>query len=211
MTAQPVYLTPIEHDFLCEMFNLGVGSAASSLSKMVNQQVLLSVPIVELKTRQEMAGELGVGVPICSVSQSMNGPFSAQSMLLFPADSGLKVVRAMLNTHVSDEMLAELQHEALSEIGNVVLNACIGSMANTITNSFKVGLPTFEQSTPEILLEVENKLDDVVLLIRIFMTLSESKVTGYLAFVLGNISLKELRQNLNYLISEIERNTESLG
>lgn len=204
MTAQPTYLTPIEHDFLCEMFNLGVGKAASSLSKMVNQEVHLSVPIVELRTRQEMAAELGQGVPICSVTQKMSGPFSADSMLLFPADSGLNVVRAMLNTHVSDEMLAELQHEALSEIGNVVLNACIGSMANTVSSNFSVGLPSFDISEPEALLQVsDNQEDDVVLLIRIFMTLCESQVTGYLAFVLGNVSLQEMRRSLNSLLSEI--------
>ena len=203
-TVQTPYLSPLEHDFLCEMFNLGVGNAASSLSKMVNQEVHLSVPIVELKTRNEMAVELGQGVPICSVTQAMSGPFTAQSMLLFPADSGLNVVRAMLNTHVSDEMLAELQHEALSEIGNVVLNACIGSIANTVSSNFKVGLPSFDISNPEELLKVaENQQDDVVLLIRLFMTLSESKVTGYLAFVLGNVSLQELRNNLNSLLNEL--------
>lgn len=206
MSALISQLTPLEHDLLTEMFNIGVGRASSSLSKMVNQEVILSVPVVEFRTREGMAKELGKNHPICSVSQDMQGPFSAKSMLLFPAESGLKVVRAMLNTHVSDEMLAELQQEALSEIGNVVLNACIGSLAEAMTETFNVGLPSFDISNPHELLQVNHETEeDVVLLIRIFMTLSESEVTGYLAFILGNVSISELQVTLDSMVSTLTK------
>jgi chemotaxis protein CheC len=206
MSDQLPSFSLLEHDLLCEMFNIGVGKASASLSKMVNQEVMFSVPTVELKTREGLAGELGKERPICSISQEMKGPFSAKSMLLFPADSGLLVVRAMLNTHVSDEMLAELQHEALSEIGNVVLNACIGSIADTLSNNFTVGLPVFDISKPDRLFHIKDSTEnDVVLLIRIFMTLRESEVTGYLAFILGDISLKELRDNLDTILNSLSK------
>lgn len=197
-------MSELEHDLLSEMFNLGVGRAAASLSEMVHQEIILSVPVVEFRTREGLAEELGKNHPICSVSQEMSGPFSATSMLLFPAESGLNVVRAMLNTHVSDEMLAELQHEALSEIGNVVLNACIGTIADTLSDSFAVGLPSFDISRPNELLQVNASTQaDVVLLIRIFMTLSESEVTGYLAFILGDVSIKELRTHMDLMLSSL--------
>lgn len=207
MNAPPI-LKPLEHDMLCEMFNLGVGRASASLSAMVKQEVILSVPIVEFRTREGMAEELGDDQPICSVTQEMNGPFSAESVLLFPAESGLKVVRNMLGSSLSDEMLAELQQEALSEIGNVVLNACIGSIAETMSENFKVGLPNFDISKPNELLQVNSSSeDDVVLLIRIFMTLSESEVTGYLAFLLGNVSLIELQATLARMIENLSVTT----
>ena len=37
-------LSELENDLLGELFNIGVGRAANSLSQMVNQEVTLSVP-----------------------------------------------------------------------------------------------------------------------------------------------------------------------
>lgn len=42
------HLTELERDALAELANIGVSRAAASLRKMVGQQVLLSVPSVEV-------------------------------------------------------------------------------------------------------------------------------------------------------------------
>ena len=204
MTTLPM-LGADEHDLLQELFNLGVSQAASALSKIVKQEVILSVPIIELRNRAEMVSELGEDRIICSIRQTMGGPFSAESMLLFPDESGLEVVRLMLGSQLSNETLAELQEEALSEIGNIVLNACIGAISNEIHKTFTVGLPSFDVARPIELFNVTpSALDDVVLLVRISMTLSTSQVTGYMAFILGNLSLNELRKILTLLLKRID-------
>jgi CheY-specific phosphatase CheX len=45
-------LEELEQDALTELVNIGVSRAASNLRKMVGEQVLLSVPSVEVVTRQ---------------------------------------------------------------------------------------------------------------------------------------------------------------
>lgn len=197
-------LSADEHDLLQELFNIGVGHAAASLSRLVNQEVTLSVPIIEFRSREGMSRELGGDRPICSVRQEMEGPFSADSMLLFSDENSLRVVRMMLGTQLSNETLAELQQEALSEIGNIVLNACIGAMSNAVGDGFTVGLPSFDVARPNELLRVTAAtVDDVVLSIRIQMILAESQVTGYLAFILGDLSLEELHQMLRRMVEKL--------
>ncbi|MCP3688498.1 MAG: chemotaxis protein CheC [Gammaproteobacteria bacterium] len=194
-------LDELESDLLAELFNIGVGKAADSLSRMVNQEVRLSVPLVEFKAITDMVDYLGRDSVICSVSQNMRGSFDARSMLMFQKDSSLEVVRQLMGDHLSDELVADMQEEALSEIGNIVLNACIGSIAHTLDNKFAVDLPEFDQGKPMDLLSSVNATDDEgVLLIRIHMDLSECAVRGYLVFLLGQASqgnlLKALRDML---------------
>jgi len=126
----------------------------------------------------------------------MTGAFDAHSML-FPEENSMEVVRLLMGSHLSDELVADMQEEALIEIGNIVLNACIGSIATTLGKQFDVGLPVFESGKPMDLLSasVTSKADGV-LLIRINMELSNSKVKGYLAFLLGPTSQENLQKSL---------------
>ena len=47
-------LSPLQKDALVEILNTHIGKAASSLSDMVNQKVILSVPEIELKISSDL-------------------------------------------------------------------------------------------------------------------------------------------------------------
>jgi len=198
-----ITLTELELDMLTEMFNLGVGKAASSLSTMVKQEIKLSVPKIEFLSVVELADELGSDSTICSVSQRLSGPFSAQSMLLFPEENSLNIVRQLLGEDLPDETVEELQQEAFSEIGNVVLNACIGSFADALGAEFKIDLPLFEMSKPLDLLNVADNKNETALFLRIDLTLSTSNITGYMAFLMGTLSLDQLKEVLKTMLQKL--------
>lgn len=203
MTNPPV-LSELEIDFLNEIFNLGVGNAASSLSQMVKQEIKLSVPELNFLSIDKLAEILGRDSILSSVSQKVEGPFSAQSIVIFPDADSLEIVRRLLGENISDEGLAELQNEAMSEIGNIVLNACIGSLSQSLSSNFDIDLPEFERSTPEELIQYR-QLDDesLILFIRIELTLSESKITGYLAFLMGVESFSKLHEILKIALKDL--------
>ncbi len=197
------HLDELQTDLLAELFNIGVGKAADSLSKMVDQEVRLSVPSVEFRSPAAMADFLGGDNVICSISQEMRGPFDARSMLMFHEDSGMEVVRQLMGNNLSDELLADMQEEALNEIGNIVLNACIGAIASTLGSKFEVDLPVFQQDKPLNLLScgmIPN--DGSVMLIRIHMELIDCEVKGYLAFLLGPASQESLRHSLELMLEK---------
>jgi len=198
-----ISLSELELDLLTEMFNLGVGKAASSLSSMVKQEIKLSVPMIEFLSVNQLAVKLGSDTTICSVSQMLSGPFSAQSMLLFPEQNSLEIVRQMLGKDLPEETISELQQEAFSEIGNIVLNACIGSFAEAIDGEFIINLPVFEMSKPLDLLSISDNKSETALFIRIDLTLSTSEITGYMAFLMGTLSLEQLKDVLTQMLSNL--------
>lgn len=197
-------LTPLEEDMLKELFNLGVGKAAASLSKMVKQEVVMSVPKVSFQTAKELLTMLGIDKEIVSIAQDINGPFKARSMLLFHEENSMHVVRQMLGKQLPDEMLAELQEEALSEIGNVVLNACIGAISKAMDATFCVDIPSFQQADPQQIIAGNNmNNDNAILLLEIDMTLKESDITGYMAFIFGPEALTNLHMAVKGMLSKL--------
>jgi len=122
---------------------------------------------------------------------------------LFPDADSLEIVRKMLGDHLSDESIAELQNEAMSEIGNIVLNACIGSLSQSFDINFSIELPEFNRSTPDNILKSKHlDKESLILFIRIELTLSQSKITGYLAFLLGFESFSILHDQIKNKISQ---------
>ena len=196
--ASSLQLTELEHDLLVELFNIGVGRAADSLSQIVSQEIELSVPYIEHVSVIELSERLDQGEDICSVSQTMAGNFEANTILLFPQNSSMEVVSKMLGDGFSTETLAELHQEGFSEIGNVVLNACIGSFAESIEEVFDVGLPVYRIGSSTQVIETGDLNE--ILFIRINLVLSTSHVEGYLVFLLEHFSFEKLKESLNKII-----------
>ena len=84
MTA--IVLTELEHDALTELVNIGVSRAAVSLRKMIGDQVLLSVPSVEIISRKEAATLIREREidQLVAVRQTFEGAFSGHALLIFP-------------------------------------------------------------------------------------------------------------------------------
>src|SRR5580692_5644893 len=110
-------LTDDERDALAEIANMGVSRAATSLRKMVGEQVLLSVPAVNIVTRQEASVLVGGGgeAKLVAVQQSFDGPFAGSALLIFPAAQSLELVRLIVGEEHSLEDIIDLEQEALAE------------------------------------------------------------------------------------------------
>jgi len=205
MKNSPFELSEMQYDLLKELFNLGIGSAASSLSELVNQEVILSVPDIIFETPEELANRLGPDQSIFSVSQAMEGPFDMHSMLIFNPEDSFDVVKQMLDDHLSDEILTELQSEALTEIGNIVLNSCISVIAEALCESFKIQLPIFRDTkTDELLTQSTGANTDVLISIVVKMELKNSSINEHLVFVLNMDSMGDLYKTLNTLLESYE-------
>src|ERR1041384_4053788 len=103
-------LTEIERDALAEIANLGVSRAATSLRQMVGEQVLLSVPAVNIVTRQTASRlvERGNVTHLIAVQQSFEGPFAGKALLIFPEAQSLELVRSILGDEHSLEDVIEI-------------------------------------------------------------------------------------------------------
>lgn len=200
-------LSEMQHDALVEIFNISIGRAAATMSRMVNEEITLSVPSFNLMNRRAAAEFLDGGSArrICGVSQTFEGSFNADAILMFPEEKSLEIVRMMVGEAVPLEALSELEQEALSEIGNIILNSCIGTMANIIGGKFTCSLPTFHLGTSREILHTDENGDEFVLLLHIDFIMERHQIQGHVAFLMNIPSLEGLVESVDRFLGKMPR------
>ncbi|MBD9627768.1 chemotaxis protein CheX [Ensifer sp. ENS06] len=197
MSEIDIELDELERDALTELVNIGVSRAAASLRKMVHKQVLLSVPSVEVITRKSAAALIGQreSENLIAVQQEFDGPFSGRALLIFPESNGLTLVRAIVGDEMSEEELLEMEAEALAETGNVILNGCLGSMANMLKKSLKMSIPDVRRGNSASLFHVgtEDTNEGFVLFLYINFSVRDHDIRGYIAMIMDLPSLEVLK------------------
>ncbi|MFC7514409.1 chemotaxis protein CheX [Herbaspirillum sp. GCM10030257] len=199
-------LTELQHDALVEMFNQGVGQAAAAMSRIVNEEVTMSVPMVQFQSRAEVAKTLGCneGRRICAIAQQFNGAFNTEAFLMFPEEKSLEIVRLMVGQSLSLEELSEMEQEAMSEIGNIILNSCMATLANASGRELQGSLPMYHVGTSDDILGQNGKQwDGVVLTLTIDFNIERHHIYGYVAFLLDMPALQDLQHYIDGYLAKL--------
>lgn len=197
-------LSELQRDGLGEIFNIGVGRAAASLSQIVNDEVMLSAPSVQLLQAQEAGTLLADFDPgkLSAVSQDFTGPFESRAILVFPESNALEIVRLMVGPHLTVEELSEFEQEAMCEIGNIILNACMSSLADLFRVSFSSTLPTHRYGRAGNLDCFEKSPEGVILVLQVDMTVQQRRIQGHIVFLLSVASMSSLLELLDRFLAE---------
>jgi len=200
-------LTELQLDALTEVFNVGAGRAASSLSEIVGDEVKLSVPRIQLCASSDITADVLSlsSARLGAVRQNFSGPFNAEAMLLFTEDRALEIVCDMMGSQLSVEELAEFEQEAMCELGNIILNACLSAMADILTLTFDSSLPVYSVDATDVILQqiIVGTNQPVILVLHIDLAIEKRHSQGYLVFLLSSSSLGALITHINRFITGI--------
>ena len=209
MTLNASQLTEIEQDALAEIANMGVSRAANSLRQMVGEQVLLSVPAVEIVTRQAASKlvERNNAKKLVAVQQSFEGPFDGRALLIFPEAQSLELVRAIVGDQHSLEDVIDLEQEALAETGNIILNGCLATIANVLQRTMRVSLPAIVRGDGATLFDVDGAASGgrFVLFLYIDFNIKKHNVHGFIALLMDLPSISALKAIVHDFIRGIEK------
>jgi chemotaxis protein CheC len=197
MNAGVIELDALERDALTELVNIGVSRAAASLRKMVGEQILLSVPSVEVVSLQAAAALIGERTSdrLVAVRQDFTGAFSGRALLIFPQADSLELVRAVAGDTMAEDELSAMEDEALSETGNVVLNGCLATMANMLKRPLTMSLPEVLHGGGGDLFAGDRSHagQGVVLFLYINFAVRDRDIRGYIAMLMDLPSLTALK------------------
>ncbi len=207
MTAQ---LSELQQDALIEIFNIGVGQAASSMSQIVGEEITLSVPRFEILHNADQAGAIKAAIRstnICAVSQDFTGSLDAKAFLIFPEGKTQEIVRRMLGDSVSVDELSEMEQEALTEIGNIILNSCFSALSEVLQSDFKSTLPVYHLGTVDQILSVKaSRDDDLLMLLHIDFFMPSAYIDGYLFFLMTLPSFNALIKKIDQFLARAHGN-----
>jgi chemotaxis protein CheC len=200
-------LTADQLDALTEIFNVGAGRAAASLSDIVGDEVLLSVPRVEFYPSNEVdAKVLSLSsARLGSVKQNYTGPFDLTASLVFTEERALEIVQEMLGSQVEMADLVEYEQEAMCEVGNIILNASLSAMADMLKISFDSTLPEYSSDTPDVVIGriVADTNNPMLLILHMNMIIEKRRSQGTLIFWLSTSSLNLMILHIDQFLASI--------
>jgi chemotaxis protein CheC len=174
---------------------------------MIGDQVFLSVPSIEVVSQHRAARLISEREPsdLVAVRQDFAGPFSGRALLIFPETNSLELVRAVVGGDLSAQDVLDMEHEALAETGNVILNSCLATMANMLKRSLTMTIPEVLRGSGASLFEVDetNSVDGLVLFLYIDFAVRSRDIRGYIAMIMDLPSLAMLKELLEEFIARV--------
>lgn len=198
-------LTELERDALGELSNIAMARAASSLRQMLEHQVLLSVPVVEILSKEAATEAMSRSgnAHLVGVRQDFTGPFSGRALLIFPEANSLELVRAVVGRELPLEDIVDLEDEALAETGNILLNSWVATIANLLNQTLKMSLPTVVRGSGSALLANDEQPATLILFLHITFEISKREISGYVALVMDIPSIDELRALIAHFVRNV--------
>ena len=200
-------LDELERDALTELVNIGVSRAAANLRKMVGEQVMLSVPSVEIVSRKVALEQIREreGSELVAVRQDFDGVFHGRALLIFPQANSLALVQAVTGGTLTDAEAREMENEALAETGNIVLNGCLGTMAIMLQRPLNMSLPEVLHGDGQEMFDIaeEDLVSGHVLFLYINFAINQRRIRGYIAMLMDIPSIDALRQLIKEFIERV--------
>ena len=195
-------LTVIQKDALTELINIGYGRAAGALSELTGYRITLEVPRVGMHDISEIAPMLESVIQgeVASVNQVFSGPIGGHALLLLDEEAALMLSQLFADERAPVRGFDASAREVITEIGNILLNACLGVFGNLLRVQVSFAVPRLHvESVSHILESITLGTDEKLqygLMIHTRFHLRSSKITGYLVIILGIVSLDRLLREL---------------
>src|SRR3569833_523458 len=189
-------LTLSQKDALTELINIGYARAAAALSDLTGHRISLEVPEVAIHLIPEITAKLQnvESGEVASVNQVFSGPISGNAILLLDRGAAL-LLNTLLTDRVGTDELDGAAREVITEVGNIVLNACLGAFGNLLKVQVSFTVPQLQiESVQKVLKSITVGGDELeyALIIHTRFHMRASDVSGYLVIILGVTSLERL-------------------
>ena len=190
-------LNSVQHDALVELINIGFGRAGASLSRLTGHRVLLDVPEVSIHPMDGLREVLAEVVEdeVASVHQIFSGPVAGDALLMLDPVAAAGLKELLTSEPALPLALDASTREVLTEVGNIVLNACLGTFGNLLDLPIGFSVPEINVATVKSVIDSLTLAGDgfrYALVVTAGFRLRDAEVTGYIVIVLSVQSLNRL-------------------
>ncbi|NQV50697.1 MAG: hypothetical protein HQ507_09380 [Candidatus Marinimicrobia bacterium] len=192
-------------DALAEMINTSLTAAAHSLSEIVETEVIIDVPHIQVYTSDDQARlnpVFGLENTYATVKQDFQGNLSGTAIIAFPSEGALQLISLLTDLVVSDEELDIIQSGTFLEIGNIINNAFLGSLNNQFDFHVHYALPEFNEVSIPYIIDAtfrDQKQGGVIVTNTTFIVKSKN-IEGHILLLFKVIDMDFLKRKLNQMI-----------
>ena len=124
-------LKVLQLDAMREVANIGAGHAATALSQMVGETIMITVPTINISRLEEVPVQLtDPDEPVAAVLMHMMGDLTGRTLLVFPKRSAVRLASRLLKQKQSEQALSEMGQSAIKEAGNILSSAYMNALSD---------------------------------------------------------------------------------
>ena len=137
-------MTLQELDVMKEISSIGTSHAATSLSKLLQKEVRISIPEVSVLSYEETVDRMGnieelVAATLVQMSNEVNGLM----LFVFKLDMANVVLEKLIGRkYESFEEMDELDYSALEEVGNIIICSYVNAFAQLVDVGIDLSVPS---------------------------------------------------------------------
>lgn len=134
----------LELDVMKEISSIGTSHAATSLSKLLQKEVRITIPEVNILSYDETVDKIGhieelVAATLVQMSNEVNGLM----LFIFKMDLANAVLGKLLSRHyTSFEEMDEMDYSALEEIGNIIICSYVNAFTQLVGVEIDLSVPS---------------------------------------------------------------------
>jgi chemotaxis protein CheC len=124
-------LKALQIDALREVANIGAGHAATALSQMVGETIMISVPTINISRLEDIPPQVAApDEPVAAVLMHMLGDLTGRTLLVFPRRTAIRLAELLLRRKCPPDDFSEMQQSAIKEAGNILSSAYMNALSD---------------------------------------------------------------------------------
>jgi chemotaxis protein CheC len=124
-------LKPNQLDALREVANIGAGHAATALSQMIGETIMITVPTINVARLEEIPPQVAApDEPVAAVLMHMLGDLTGRTLLVFPRRTARRIAGLLLHRETALDELSEMEQSAIKEAGNILSSAYMNALSD---------------------------------------------------------------------------------
>lgn len=175
-------LTNFQLDALNEVGNIGIGSATTALSHLVNKRVQLSLTNVQLLDSKSIIANIPDSITMTGMIVQMRGDIDGAMLFLFEFKNSVVLTDLLLkDTEYGAD--PDMHQSALSEVGNILTGAYFNALQKFLNISIIPSVPVVAIGSISDVLEQASKeakydIDKIMSIETMFMVHSVNHESG---------------------------------
>jgi len=198
---------------LQEIMNIAFGQSASDLAEVIDTHVILAVPFIKVMKVPDLPGYIKEHVKsykqISIVEQKFWGKFKGDALLIFSSGSGKELINLLQSDNkggLGSGPIDILERETLMEVGNILIGACVGKLAELLHDvvTYTPPLVLVEKQYDEAISSGHYDLEKTAIVLKTDFAFEKGNVGGFLFLVTSNESIRWLKDALQIFIEQYE-------
>ena len=193
--------TPVQKDALQELANIGAAHSATTLSQMLNSQIGMSVPSIDIvdvaKVSDFVSDELTTMIVFELQGDIPHGGFL---ILHFPRDSAVRTAHIMQGEGAAPLTFSEMDQSAIVEVGNIMVSSFLSASSDLLGFNMMPSPPVLvvdmaHAAITSLIAQMTVEVDDVILF-RVALTSEEHDIAGNILIFLEVDALNRIARRL---------------